>query len=283
MFKIPVKAVCCIFKINTLVARNSRKRKLFFILKPISDIHKVHLLTIVFCTLVFSLVSLTSRGQYWQKDTLATSKGNLEIEVVGHCFLHFTFNRMNIYVDPIPNVADMTRLPKADLILVTHDHRDHLNTDAIEYLSKPGTMVIASKSCIQKMNFGHFLDNGMQITYNDIYIKAVAAYNVINLRPDDIPFHPKGDGNGYFMVFGDKTVYISGDTEYIDEMRTFMKPDAAFVTIMMPFTMDEHMFIQTVKKLKPKILYPLYYNIDIKSLVEKLSADMPEMKIRVPY
>lgn len=252
-------------------------------MKATTVTHKNRLIVLILGATVFLMLSLNAHAQYWQKDTLITSKGNLEIEVVGHCFLHFTFNRMNIYIDPIPNVADMTRLPKADLILITHDHRDHLSTDAVEYLSKPGTMVIASRSCIQKMNFGHFLDNGMQITYNDIYIKAVAAYNVVNLRPDDVPFHPKGDGNGYFLVFGNKTVYISGDTEYIDEMRSFMKPDAAFITIMMPFTMDESMFIQTVRKLKPKILYPLYYNIDIKSLVEKLSVDMPEMKIRVPY
>ncbi|MGV8096857.1 MAG: MBL fold metallo-hydrolase [Mangrovibacterium sp.] len=241
----------------------------------------------IFTTLIWIMVFFFCGGpsyaQYWQKDTLQTSKGNVEIEVIGHCFLHFVFNRMNIYVDPIPNVADLTRLPKADLILITHEHRDHLNTDAIEFLSKPGTKVIASKSCISKMNFGQFLENGMQTTFNNIYIKAVAAYNVVHLRPDDVPYHPKGDGNGYFMVFGDKTIYISGDTEYIDEMRFFMKPDVAFVTIMIPFTMDEEMFIQTVKRLRPKILYPLYYNVDMKSLVEQLSIALPEMKVRVPY
>ncbi len=222
-------------------------------------------------------------GQYWQKDTVATSKGNLEIEVIGHCFLHFRFNQMNIYVDPIPNVGDVSNLPKADLILITHDHRDHFNTDIIRFLSKPDTKVIASKSCISKMNFGQFLENGVQMTFNDIYIKAVAAYNVVNLRPDDIPYHPKGDGNGYFLVFGDKTVYISGDTEYIDEMRFFMKPDVAFITVMMPFTMDENMCMQVVKRLKPKILYLLYYNIDIKSLTERLSKEMPGTEVRIPY
>jgi L-ascorbate metabolism protein UlaG (beta-lactamase superfamily) len=66
-------------------------------------------------------------------------------------------------------------------------------------------------------------------------------------------------------------------------MRFFMKPDVAFITIMMPFTMNEEMFIQTVKKLKPKILYPLYYNVNIKSLIEQLSVALPEMKVRVPY
>ena len=236
----------------------------------------------LFFVMALSVKSMAFQ-QYWQKDTLQTSKGDLEIEVIGHCFLHFRFNRMNIYVDPIPNVVDATILPKADLILVTHDHRDHLNTDLINFLSKPGTKVIASKSCISKMNFGQFLENGMQTTFNDIYIKAVPAYNVVNLRPDDIPYHPKGDGNGYFLVFGDKTVYISGDTEYIDEMRTFMKPDVAFITTMMPFTMDEDMFMKTVKRLKPKILYPLYYNINITDLKERLSTEMPGVTVRIPY
>ncbi len=234
-------------------------------------------------SITMTLLSEEAGAQYWQKDTLVTSKGNVEIEVIGHCFLHFVFNRMHIYVDPIPNVADISRLPKADLILITHDHRDHFNTDAIDLLSTPATRVIASQSCISKMKFGQFLENGMQITFNGIYIKAVAAYNVVNLRPDDVPYHPKGAGNGYFMVIGDKTIYISGDTEYIDEMRFFMKPDVAFVTIMMPFTMTGEMFIQTVKKLKPKILYPLYYNVDIKSLIEQLSVSMPELKVRLPY
>ncbi len=257
---------------------------MFFIVKATVAIHQKSLAVSLVCVTMLLLGNSLAHAQYyWQKDTLKTSKGSLEIEVVGHCFLHFTFNRMNIYVDPIPNVADLTQLPKADLILITHEHRDHLNVDAVEFLSKPDTRVIASKSCISKMNFGYFMENGMQTTFHDIYIKAVAAYNVVHLRPDDVPYHPKGEGNGYFMVFGDKTIYISGDTEYIDEMRFFMKPDAAFITIMMPFTMNEEMFMQTVKRLKPKILYPLYYNIDIKSLVEKVAAALPETKVTVPY
>ncbi len=220
-------------------------------------------------------------AQYRIKDVLPTSKGDLEIEVIGHCFYHFTFNRLNIYVDPIPNVGDISKLPKADLILITHDHRDHLSTSTIEFLSKYDTKVIASKSCIKKMDFGDFLENGTQTTFKDIYIKAVAAYNVVNLRPDDVPYHPKGEGNGYFLVFGDKTVYIAGDTEYIDEMRFFMKPDVAFIPIMLPFTMGEDLFIKTVKKVKPKILYPVHYNTNLNPLVEKLKTAMPDLEVRL--
>ncbi|WP_372774318.1 MBL fold metallo-hydrolase [Mangrovibacterium sp.] len=220
-------------------------------------------------------------SQYRIKDVVSTSKGDLEIMVVGHCFYYFKFNRLNIYVDPIPNVGDISMLPKADLILVTHDHRDHLSTNVIQLLSKYDTKVIASKACIKKMDFGEFLENGQQTTFKELYIKAVAAYNVVNLRPDDIPYHPKGEGNGYFLVFGDKTVYIAGDTEYIDEMRFFMKPDIAFIPMMMPFTMDEDMFVKVAKKLNPKILYPVHYNSQLDSLVEKIKVALPATEVRI--
>jgi len=228
-----------------------------------------------------ALLPQQAKSQYRIKDVVPTSKGDLEITVIGHCFYHFKFNRLNIYVDPIPNVGDISMLPKADLILITHDHRDHFNTNIIQYLSKYDTKVIASKSCIPKMDFGEFLENGQQTTFDEIYIKAVPAYNVVNLRPDDIPYHPKGDGNGYFLVFGDKTVYVAGDTEYIDEMRFFMKPDIAFIPMMMPFVMDEDMFIKVAKKLKPQILYPVHYNVKLDSLVEKLKIALPDTEVRI--
>lgn len=223
----------------------------------------------------------TGKSQYRIKDVVPTSKGDLEITVIGHCFYYFKFNRLNIYVDPIPNVGDISMLPKADLILITHDHRDHLNTGVIQSLSKYTTKVIASKACIKKMDFGEFLENGQQTTFEDIFIKAVPMYNVLNLRPDDVPYHPKGDGNGYFLLFGDKTVYIAGDTEYIDEMRFFMKPDIAFIPMMMPFCMDEDMFIKVVKRLKPEIVYPVHYNVRLDSLVEKMKVACPNVEMRV--
>lgn len=222
-----------------------------------------------------------STAQYRIKDVEQTSKGELEITVIGHCFYHFKFNRLNIYVDPIPNVGDLSMLPKADLILITHDHRDHLNTGVIQALSKYDTRVIASQSCIKKMDFGEFLKNGEQATFGEVYIKAVPAYNVINLRPDNVPYHPKGDGNGYFLLFGDKTVYVAGDTEYIDEMRFFLKPDIAFLPMMLPFTMGEDTFIKVAKKLKPHIIYPVHYNTKLDSLVQKMSVAMPNTELRL--
>jgi len=224
-----------------------------------------------------------SSNQYLPTDTVKTSKGDLEIQVVGHCFFHFRFNKINIYVDPLSNLGDISQMPKADIILITHDHRDHLNVNAIKTLSKPGTKIYISKSCISKIKFGQVIENNMQVIVDDIYIKAVPAYNTIHLRPDNIPYHIKGKGNGYFLVIGDKTIYISGDTEYIDEMRFFMKPDIVFMTVMMPFTMDEDMCLKSVKKLTPKILYLLSYNIDKESLKTRIFEALPNIILRVPY
>lgn len=240
----------------------------------------VIILMVIFTGITFSSYST---NQYLPTDTVKTSKGNLEIQVIGHCFFHFRFNKINIYVDPLSNLADISQMPKADIILITHNHRDHLNINAITTLSKPDTKIFISKSCISKINLGQVLKNNTQVTIDDIYIKAVPAYNTVHLRPDNIPFHPKGAGNGYFMVFGDKTVYISGDTEYIDEMRFFMKPDVVFMTVMMPFTMDEDMCIKSIKKLTPKILYLLSYNIDKESLKARILEALPKVSLRVPY
>jgi len=250
-----------------------------------SSVDKTKIFVVIILMIIITVVPFRgySNNQYFPTDTVKTSKGNLEIQVIGHCFFHFRFNKINIYVDPLSNLVDISQMPKADIILITHDHRDHLNENAINTLSKPGTKIFTSKSCISKIKFGHILENNMQVTIDDIYIKAVPAYNTVHIRPDNIPFHPKGAGNGYFMVFGDKTVYISGDTEYIDEMRFFMKPDIAFITVMMPFTMDNDMCIKSVKKLTPKILYLLSYNIDKDSLKARILEALPNVLLRVPY
>ena len=78
-----------------------------------------------------------------------------------------------------------------------------------------------------------------------------------------------------------EVITVAGDTEYIDEMRFFMKPDIAFIPMMLPFVMDEDMFIKVAKKLKPQILYPVHYNVKLDSLVEKLKIALPETEVRI--
>ena len=49
-------------------------------------------------------------------------------------------------------------------------------------------------------------------------IEAVPAYNILHKREDGNPFHPKGNGNGYILTFGNTRLYLAGDTENIPEM-----------------------------------------------------------------
>jgi L-ascorbate metabolism protein UlaG (beta-lactamase superfamily) len=169
------------------------------------------------------------------------------------------FGGKTIYVDPISQVADYTQLPKADFVLITHDHYDHLDPKALQAVLRPGTPVVASKSCTGKVKGAIILNNGDTKTVLGLSIEAVAAYNIVNKRPDGAPFHSKGDGNGYVITFGGKRVYIAGDTENTPEMKALKNIDVAFLPMNLPYTMTPEMVADAAKAFRPKILYPYHF------------------------
>jgi L-ascorbate metabolism protein UlaG (beta-lactamase superfamily) len=152
-------------------------------------------------------------GPKFEKDIIKTSSGTLEISFIGHGTLMFKFNNKIIYVDPVRRYADYTEMPKADLILVTHEHGDHLNSEIIKILQQDGTKLVLTKACTEKVAGGIVMKNGDVKTMLGLKIEAVPAYNIVHKRSNGEPFHPKGRGNGYIITFGDKRVYVAGDTE----------------------------------------------------------------------
>ena len=216
----------------------------------------------------------------FEQDIIKTSAGDLKITFIGHATLMFTFGGKTIHVDPVSAEADYTDMPKADLILITHEHGDHFDPAVIETLRKEGTQIVLTKACTERVE-GIVMSNGDVKTVEGLKIEAVPAYNIVHERSAGNPFHPKGRGNGYIITFGDKRVYIAGDTENTPEMKQLKNIDVAFLPMNLPYTMTPEMVADAARAFKPKILYPYHYGqTDPNKLVELLK-DTKGIEVRI--
>ena len=194
----------------------------------------------------------------FEMDVIQTTQGDLEITFIGHGTLMFSFGGKVIHVDPWTHLADYSKLPKADLILVTHEHRDHLDLQAIEVLKQESTAIVANAAAGAQVAGSQVMKNGDVKEILGVKIEAVPAYNIMHMRSPGQPFHPKGVGNGYILTFGDKRVYVAGDTENTPEMVA----DAA-------------------RAMQPKILYPYHFGeTDPSLLVELLKDSGIDVRVR---
>lgn len=217
----------------------------------------------------------------FEEDIVKTKAGDLKITFIGHGTLMFTFKDKIIHVDPVRREADYSKMPKADLVLVTHEHGDHLDAKAIGIIRKEGTKLVYTKACEEKVPGGIVMKNGDVRTVDGLKIEAVPAYNIVHKRSSGSPFHPKGRGNGYVITFSDKRVYVAGDTENIPEMAKLKKIDIAFLPMNVPYTMTPEMVADAARTFKPKILYPYHYGqTDPKKLVDLLK-DSEDIEVRV--
>ena len=222
--------------------------------------------------ILLGMISVSAQQQF-EKDTISTSEGNLIITFIGHASLIFNFNDMVIHVDPFSRLADYSSLPKADLVLITHEHGDHCDPTAVEFIRKESTAIVLTEACTSKISGGIVMKNGDVKTVKGIKIEAVPAYNIVHKRDNGEPFHPKGVGNGYVIHFGDKKVYIAGDTENIPEMKELKNIDIAFLPMNLPYTMTPEMVADAAKSFMPKILYPYHYgDTDVSKLVDLMKG-----------
>lgn len=216
-----------------------------------------------------------------EMDAIKTAAGDLGVTFIGHSSLYFTFNGKVIYNDPVGEKGVYKLLPKADLILVSHDHFDHFDPDTIAAISTPKTRIVLTETCAGKLGRGTVLKNGDKTTIDGIAIEAVPAYNIIHLRAPGQPFHPRGIGNGYIVTFGDKRVYLAGDTENINEMQSFGKIDVAFLPMNLPYTMTPEMVAAAARMLKPAILYPYHYGETDTRRIISLLKDEKRIEVRI--
>jgi len=217
-----------------------------------------------------------------EKDVLKTSAGPLEITFLGHGSLMFYFDGKIIHVDPYSEVADYSKLPKADLILVTHEHGDHLDLRAISVIKKDNTEIFCTAKCAPSLSGSKIMNNGDRQTFDHVTIEAVPAYNIKNGPSAGTVFHPKGVGNGYILTFGQTRVYVAGDTENTPEMKALKNIDIAFLPMNLPYTMTPEMVADAAEAFRPKVLYPYHYgDTNTQKLVELLKNDKDiEVRIR---
>jgi len=221
------------------------------------------------------------RETMFERDVIETSAGKLEITFVGHGTLMFTLGDTVIHVDPVSREADYSTMPKADIILVTHEHGDHLDPGAIATIREEGTTLLLTEKCAAAVSGGAVMKNGDSRTVDGLKIEAVPAYNIIHKRPSGEPFHPKGVGNGYILTFGDTRVYVAGDTENTPEMKALKNIDVAFLPMNLPYTMTPAMAADAAKAFRPKILYPYHFgSTDTSELVRLLQGEPIDVRVR---
>ncbi|HVN31860.1 MAG TPA: MBL fold metallo-hydrolase [Thermoanaerobaculaceae bacterium] len=226
-------------------------------------------------------VATLALGGDFQRDVIRTSAGELQITFVGHGTLMLVFDGKTIHVDPFGKLADYSTMPKADLVLVTHAHGDHLDPPALAAVRTPATQVVVAPVCAGKVEGAIVLHNGERTRAAGIDILAMPAYNIVHQRSDGTPYHPKGEGNGYVLTFGDTRVYVAGDTENIPEMKALKGIAVAFLPMNLPYTMTPEMVADAARSFRPRILYPYHYGDTDPATLVRLLADEKGIEVRV--
>ena len=219
--------------------------------------------------------------QKFEQDKINTSTGDLILTFVGHGTIMLSFGGKIIHVDPVMQMADYAKMPKADLILITHEHPDHFDLGAINLIRTTKTGIVATQTVARKLSDASIMNNGDVLTIAGFKIEAVPAYNLVNMRSPGNPFHPRGTGNGYVITLGNKRLYIAGDTENTPEMKNLKGIDIAFLPMNLPYTMAPAMVADAAKAFHPPILYPYHYGKTDTAKLTELLKDTPEIEVRI--
>ncbi|WP_299887903.1 MBL fold metallo-hydrolase [uncultured Lacinutrix sp.] len=198
-----------------------------------------------------------------KSDKKAESKKaiGLKITPIEHASFVIQYNDLTIYIDPTGGKEAYDAFPKADYVLITDIHGDHMNLKTLEALDLSTTKIISPEAVYEALpkvltKNTIPLVNGVKEDFKTFTLETVPMYN---LREDALKFHPKGRGNGYVISIAKERIYISGDTEDIIEMRNLQNITKAFVCMNLPYTMTVESAANAVLEFKPKQVYPYHY------------------------
>ncbi len=211
--------------------------------------------------LAMSLLSMIGckGGVEYPEDIIAARDGSqIAITFYTHASVAFCWGGHRIYVDPSGDGIAWKNQPKADLVLITHDHYDHCDTAAVKALT--------GGEDYMKLSPGEVAE-----PFEGVRIEAVPAYNITEGHLD---FHPRERGDaGYLITLGGTVIYVAGDTEDNDDVMAIRGVDIAFLPVNQPYTMTIDQCVRVVEAIRPAVFYPYHYGgVDTPTDVERLKA-----------
>lgn len=242
----------------------------------------------ILCMSLFSLFGLggcAKKAPVYPTDTITLRDGSeAAIRFFGHASLAIGVNDRWIYVDPVSDHADYSRLPKAGLILITHHHGDHFDRAAVEALEGSDTEILCDRTTAEAFDMECITMRPGSISQpcDGICIEAVAAYNT---SEGHLQFHPRErEDCGYILSLGGTRIYIAGDTEPTPEMKALHDIDIAFLPVNQPYTMTVEQAVEAIEAFRPAVFYPYHYgqvdtHTDLDRLAEALRG-VTEVRIR---
>lgn len=230
--------------------------------------------------LMLSAVGLMAAGaanaQDCKVETFRTADGNdVSITLIKHGSLALAYKDVNIQIDPVTNnvrYTDYKKFPKADIIMLTHEHGDHFDPATIDTLSTAATRLYMNQRCYDSLKRGTVLHNGDRLQLIDgIALDVVPAYNITEGHTQ---YHPQGVGNGYvFTIDGSLRIYVAGDTEDIGELSVIKDIDVCFLPVNQPYTMTVEQAVRAAQIIKPRILIPYHFSkTDVSLIKQQLDA-----------
>ena len=244
---------------------------------------------IITCLLAtVGLFSACGQKTNYETDVFTTKSGKIvKIYALMHSSIRIEYDGKEIEIDPCAKLknrtVDYSAFPKADIILVTHEHFDHYDKATIKMLHRmeasAPTQLVMNQRCVKIYGSGTAMTNGDKLQLaDDISVEAIPAYNTTE---EHLQFHPKGRDNGYILTIDGLRIYIAGDTEDIPEMENIKDIDVAFLPCNQPYTMTPEQLVRAAKILKPKILFPYHYGeTNVKDIPILLQGEGIDVRIR---